>query len=74
VLQHAPLVVMIYHTLQEKANHAMPAAYSLDILDEHYPEAEARKQFETAVDWGRYAELFEFNAGEAKLYLPERTG
>jgi NitT/TauT family transport system ATP-binding protein len=70
-LEHAPLVVMIYRTLQEKANHAMNADYFLDILDERYPEAEAQKQFETAVDWGRYAELFEFNAGEGKLYLPE---
>lgn len=74
ILDHAPLVVMIYRTLQEKTNHAMQADYFLDILDEHYPEDEAQRQFDTAVDWGRNAELFEYNAGEHKLYLPDATG
>lgn len=74
ILDHAPLVVMIYRTLQEKTNRAMQADYFLDILDEHYPEDEAQRQFDTAVDWGRYAELFEYNAGEHRLYLPDGTG
>ncbi|MBD2054551.1 hypothetical protein H6F88_00635 [Oculatella sp. FACHB-28] len=26
---------------------------------------------DTTVDWGRYAELFEYDAGEDRLYLPE---
>jgi NitT/TauT family transport system ATP-binding protein len=29
----------------------------MDILDEYYPDAEAERQFATAVDRGRYAEL-----------------
>jgi hypothetical protein len=39
-------------------------------LDEYYPHEEAERQFATAVDWGRYAELFEYDAGEDRLYLP----
>ena len=33
--------------------------------------AEAERQFATAVDWGRYAELFEYDAREERLYLPQ---
>ena len=40
----------------------------LDILDEHYPEEKAERQFATAVDWGRYAEL-EFDADGGLLRL-----
>jgi len=28
------------------------------------------RQFETAVDWGRYAELFEYEASERRLSIP----
>lgn len=73
VLTHAPLVATIFQTLQQKANHEMGADFFLDILDEHYPAEEARRQFEIAVDWGRFAELFEYNASEERLYLPEPT-
>ncbi len=68
-LAHAPLVVTIYQTLQQKNNHEMGADFFLDVLDEHYPAGEAKRQFETAVDWGRFAELYEYNATEERLYL-----
>ena len=70
VLANAPLVTTIYQTLQQKENHEMQADFFLDILDEYYPEDEASRQLETAVDWGRFAELFEYNAAEHHLYLP----
>lgn len=69
VLDHAPLVTTIYQTLQEKSDHALRADFFLDILDEYYPEDEAQRQFETAVDWGRYAELYEYDATERRLSL-----
>ncbi|MFQ3567147.1 MAG: AAA-associated domain-containing protein [Aggregatilineales bacterium] len=68
-LVNAPLVATIYQTLQEKGNHEMRADFFLDILDEYYPEEEAQRQFETAVDWGRYAELFEYDVTERWLSL-----
>ncbi|XWX02972.1 nitrate/sulfonate/bicarbonate ABC transporter ATP-binding protein [Aggregatilineales bacterium SYSU G02658] len=68
-LRSAPLVATIYQTLQEKGNHEMRADFFLDILDEYYPEEEAQRQFETAVDWGRYAELFEYDVTERWLSL-----
>jgi NitT/TauT family transport system ATP-binding protein len=69
VLAHAPIIATIATTLNEKANKSMRADFFLDILDEHYPAEEARRQFETAVEWARYAELFEYDAGEELLYI-----
>ena len=33
--------------------------------------SEAEKQFQTLVDWGRYAQLFEYDADEERLYKAE---
>ena len=42
--------------------------FLVDILDEHFSESEAEKQFQTLVDWGRYAQLFEYDSDEERLY------
>ena len=69
-LSHVPLVATIYQTLQQKDNHEIRADFFLDVLDEYYSANETMRQFETAVDWGRYAELFEYEASERRLSLP----
>ncbi|MEG4483591.1 AAA-associated domain-containing protein [Microcoleus sp. D2_18a_B4] len=71
VMKNVPVLVSMVQTLREKRNRAMRADFFIDLLDEYYPHEEAERQFATAVDWGRYAELFEYDAGEARLYLPE---
>jgi NitT/TauT family transport system ATP-binding protein len=45
--------------------------FVLDILDEHFSATEAIRQFETLVDWARYAQLFDYDADEGRLYLAE---
>jgi len=69
VLAHAAIIATIAKTLQEKANKTMRADFFLDILDEHYPAEEAKRQFSTAIEWARYAELFEYDADEELLYI-----
>ena len=71
VLRNVPMLVSIVQTLREKRNGSMRADFFLDLLDEHFPHVEAERQFATAVDWGRYAELFEYDSREERLYLPE---
>lgn len=66
-----PFAITIYQTLTEKSDRSMKADFFVDILDELYPSDEAQRQFDTVVDWGRYAELFEYDASERKLYLPQ---
>ena len=61
------MVATIYQTLRESKT--VVADFFLDILDEHYPDEEAERQFVTAVDWGRYAELFEYDAQEKRLTI-----
>jgi len=71
VLEHVPLVATMSKTLREKQNGSMRADFFLDLLDEYYPADEARRQFATAVDWGRYAELFEYDAAEELLTISD---
>jgi NitT/TauT family transport system ATP-binding protein len=70
-LKHAPSIAAITNTLRQKENGTMGADFFLDILDEYFPSEEARRQFETAVDWGRYAELFEYDAVDQQLTLSD---
>jgi NitT/TauT family transport system ATP-binding protein len=71
VLAHAPIVATMFKTLGEKHDKSMRADFFLDVLDEYYPAHEAQRQFETAVEWGRYAELFEYDAVEERLTLSD---
>jgi NitT/TauT family transport system ATP-binding protein len=71
VLKQVPVLSSIVQTLREKRSGSMRADFFRDLWDEHFPHAEAERQFATAVDWGRYAELFEYDASEERLYLPE---
>ena len=71
LLARVPIVATITKTLASKENHAMKSDFFLDVLDEHYLPEEARSQFETAMEWGRYAELFEHDSAEERLTLNE---
>jgi NitT/TauT family transport system ATP-binding protein len=51
----------------------MRAEFLRGLWDEYFPEQEARRQFEIAVDWDRYAELFEYDAGHDTLEVPETS-
>lgn len=73
VLQNVPMLASMVQTLRERRIGSMRADFFMDLLDEHFPPEEAERQFATAVDWGRYAELFEYDAREERLYLPEPT-
>lgn len=69
VLAHAPMLVSIWETLREKRIGSMRADFFMGLLEEYYPRNEAERQFATAVDWGRYAELFEYDSRDERLYL-----
>ena len=54
--------------LRQKSDGRIGKEFLLDILDEHFSASEAEQQFQTVVDWGRYAQLFEYDADEERLY------
>ena len=69
-LERVPVISSIVHTLQQKADGSLRSDFFLDIWDDDFPSEEAERQLATAVDWGRYGELFEYDAGEGRLTLP----
>ncbi|MBI1755912.1 MAG: nitrate/sulfonate/bicarbonate ABC transporter ATP-binding protein [Fimbriimonas ginsengisoli] len=69
-LEFAPLVQMIHESLVVREG-PVKDEFFLDILDESYSEEEARAQLDTAVYWGRYAGLYEYDSDEGELRLPD---
>lgn len=65
-----PTFDSIVRTLSERRGKSMPADFFLDLWDEYFPREVAQQQFATAVEWARYAELFEYDADENVLYIP----
>jgi NitT/TauT family transport system ATP-binding protein len=70
-LAHVPLLRQMEQSLKAKTDRTLPAEFFQDLLDEHFSEDEARRQLETALQWGRYAEIFDFDAASGKLTLTE---
>ncbi len=68
-LDSVTLLRQITRTLESKRDHTAPEELFRDVLDEQFSEDEAQLQLETAINWGRYAELFEFDAVRRRFYL-----
>ena len=65
------LLRQIRRALEAKSDHTVPEDFFLDMLDEQFSEEESLRQMETAVTWGRYAELFDFDAARRRFVLPD---
>jgi len=70
-LEHVPLVRRIHRALRHSTDGTLREGFFLDLLRNHYSNEEARAQLDTAIDWARYAELFEYDAGKGEISLPE---
>lgn len=73
LLARVPLFNSIVRTLSMRKNRSMPADFFLDLWDEYFPEEEVQRQLATTVDWGRYAELFEYDTIEKVFTLHEEA-
>ena len=60
-LQHVTILRQIDSILKRKSDHSITDEFFHDILDEHFAEDEVLRQFETAQNWGRYAEIFDYD-------------
>jgi NitT/TauT family transport system ATP-binding protein len=67
VLEHVPLLQQMNSCLTSKSDATMPVEFFRDILDNHLTEQEVNEQIETALGWGRYAELFSYDAETDQL-------
>jgi NitT/TauT family transport system ATP-binding protein len=63
----APLVRAIVNALGASIDGKLPEDFFLDVLRRGFSEQEARRQLDTAIDWGRYGELFDYDANSRQL-------
>jgi NitT/TauT family transport system ATP-binding protein len=74
VLANVTLLKQMTRTLEAKKDHSAPEELFHDLLDEHFTEEEAKRQLETAIVWGRYAELLDYDASHRRLLLHQHEG
>lgn len=68
---HVLLLRQIARALQTKSDHTVPEDFFLDMLDEQFSQDETVRQLDTAISWGRYAEIFDYDAARRRFILPE---
>ncbi len=71
VLEHVTILKQIDSILKRKSDHSIADEFFHDILDEHFAEDEVQRQFETAMNWGRYAEIFDYDREKGRLMRAE---
>lgn len=68
-LSNIQLVKQIVQVLSTATKHRMSEDFFIEILENYFTEEEAWNQLETAIDWGRYAELFAYDYDTGEIYL-----
>ena len=66
-IEHAPLVHAIDQALSRNRNGKLRGELILDLLRSKHTDALARQQFDIAISWGRYGELFDYDADDDEL-------
>ncbi len=69
--KHIRLVQQICQLLQAKRNHRISEELVLDLLENHFTSNEAQRQLRTAMDWGRYAELYSYDEPAGEIFIEE---
>lgn len=71
LLQNVPLIRHILSRLQAQPEHDLPEEAFIDLLEGHLSADRAEQVLQTAIEWGRYGELFEYDYHTGRLSLPE---
>ncbi len=66
-----PQIRRIVSLLDAQENKTVSEEIFLEMLEKDFSSSEARAQLETAIDWGRYAELFTYDKDSGELYIEE---
>ena len=70
-LEHVTILKQIDSILKRKSDHSINDEFFRDILDEHFADDEVQRQFDTAMNWGRYAEIFDYDREHGRLIQTE---
>lgn len=68
-LSNVMLLQQIVSALQSKSNHTMPLEFFRDILEERFSDEDVQRQMDTALNWGRYADIFTYDSETDRLLL-----
>jgi NitT/TauT family transport system ATP-binding protein len=71
-IEHVLLLRQIVRAIEAKSDRTVSEEFFHDMLDEQFTEEETLRQMETAVSWGRFAELFDFDASRRRFVQPEK--
>ena len=71
-IENVLLLRQIVRAIEAKSDHTVHEEFFHDMLDEQFTEEETILQLETAVNWGRYAELFDFDASRRRFVQAEK--
>ena len=69
IAERAPLIKAILRALHATNDGTLREGFFLDLLRRGFSADEARRQLDIAIDWGRYGELFEYDAESGELVL-----
>ncbi|MDR2321852.1 MAG: nitrate/sulfonate/bicarbonate ABC transporter ATP-binding protein [Microbacterium sp.] len=70
-VQSVPLIRTIVKALENSDDGALRDDFFLDLLRRGYTAEDARRQLDIAIDWGRYGELYDYDADTGELVLGE---
>ena len=62
LLRFVPLVAHIHHVLDERSGHWAPRSRFETELEDHLTHRETERTLRAAIGWGRYAELYSYDA------------
>ncbi len=71
-VEHVLLLRQIVRAIEAKSDGTVSEEFFHDMLDEQFTEEETLRQLETAINWGRYAELFDFDAARRRFMRAEK--
>ncbi|MCX4091670.1 nitrate/sulfonate/bicarbonate ABC transporter ATP-binding protein [Nocardia sp. alder85J] len=71
VRHRAPLVRTICQGLRGSTDGTLRASFFLDLLRRGFSREDAQRQLDTAIAWGRYAELYDYDADDDEITADE---
>jgi NitT/TauT family transport system ATP-binding protein len=68
-LAHVTLLGQMHSALATKSDHAMPLEFFRDLMQDRFSDEEAKRQIDTALNWGRYSDLFNYDSESDRIML-----
>jgi NitT/TauT family transport system ATP-binding protein len=71
ILARVTLLQQMHSALVSKSDHSLPLEFFRDLLHEQFSDVEVKRQIETALNWGRYGDIFTYDSESDRLVLHE---